>query len=658
MNKVLFFDDEIEQPEIIIEALKKEQLEPIITSDINIATNLLSEGSTIVAVINVETICSHEDFDRQILGRYHQDQTKPLIFILPHAESEFSPLQYEFHVDDLILKPYKPQEAVLRIINQLKKLKTFEMAGDELLRLNVLFQIGNLPYQSMHMDELSKKLLSVIAETLGCESAALYLKDEDEQILLVNKFGPADEEDLRKMIQFTTKTVIDFKKPIYTSDLSREFFWNRYRWKEPSSIKNSICIPLESNGKVTGSFELYNAPHRLISRDNDLDNRFLAQLMKEAEKVINLSVQFQRVNRDLEFAIDELSILYEISDALSSTINLEEMLRLIVRNALKSFDAQVVSLMMLDKEEGLLSIRFSEGLSEDIIRGTKLKVGDGIAGRVAKSGQPLLLVDMMGIDSVDVDKNIKSALSVPLKIKDEVIGVLNVSKTSRYRFTENDLKLLFNLASLAAQAIEKASLYSDIKNSLDEIKSSYMSTVKALSKAIEAKDPYTRGHVDRVAKYGLAVALELDSELLKDDMFRYALVLHDIGKIEIPDHILTKQGHLTDEEMAVMRRHPEVGAQILSPVRFLKEAADMVRYHQERYDGKGYPMGLKGEEIPIAARIIAVADAFDAIISDRPYRKASTLEIAKSEIMKNAGSQFDPAVVSAFMSALDKKVIP
>jgi transcriptional regulator with GAF, ATPase, and Fis domain len=453
MNKVLFFDDEIEQPELILQALEKELLNPVITSDINLASELLTEGSVVVAVINVEALCRHEDFDRQILEKYHQDQTKPLIFILPHTESEFSPLQYEFHVDDLMIKPYTAQEAVVRIINQLKKIKTFEVVGDELLRLNVLFQIGNLPYQSMHIDEISRKLLSVFTDTLGCESAAFFLKDEDEQILLINKLGTVDEEDLKKLIPFTTKSVIDFKKPIYYPDLSKEFFWNRIRLKEPEHLKNAICTSIESGGKVSGSIELYNVPQRLMSRENETDNRFLSQLIKEAEKVINLSIQFQRVNRDLEFAIDELSILYEISDALSSTINLEEMLRLIVRNALKSFDAQVVSLMMLDKEEELLSIRFAEGLSEDIIRGTKLKVGDGIAGRVAKSGQPLLLVDMMGIDSVDVDKNIKSALSVPLKMKDEVIGVLNVSKTSRYRFSESDLKLLFNLASLAAQAI-------------------------------------------------------------------------------------------------------------------------------------------------------------------------------------------------------------
>lgn len=659
MSRILFFDDQPEQTQKIKQLLEEQSHKVAVTSSIEEVTGYLKVGNVSLLVINMEAFQKDENFDPRLLKKYHEDKSVPVIFIISSLDSEFSPLKYEFEVDDVILKPYREEEVVLRIINQLKRVRNGGYKADELERMNILFQVGNLPHQSMKIEEISERILEIVSRTFNAESTAIFLKDEDEHLHLSNYLGPVNEEDLKELVKFTAKMVIEQKNIAFYKDLSKEIFWHRVRWHKPEHLKNAVCVPLESPEKsVVGSFELYNVSPRLLEDPDSNDVKFLNQVMHEVEKVINLSSQFRAVNKNLEFAIDELSILYEISDALSSTINLDELLKLIVRNALKSFNAQVVSLMMVDKAKKHLAIRFAEGLTEDIIRKTKLKIGEGIAGRVAKTGQPLLLVDMLGIESVDVDKTIKSALSVPLKIKDEVIGVLNVSKTSRYRFTETDLKLLYNLASLAAQAIEKASLYQEIKDSLDEIKSSYMSTVKALSKAIEAKDPYTQGHVDRVAKYGLAIALELDPELLKDDMFRYALVLHDIGKIEIPDHILTKPGYLTDDEMEIMKRHPEAGAQILSPVKFLKEAADMVRYHQERYDGKGYPKGLKGEEIPIPARIISVADTFDAIISNRPYRQAKGVDFARNEIVKNAGTQFDPAVVSAFLSALDKKVIP
>jgi len=658
MSRILFFDEEVDQSKKIKELLELEKHEVIMTRKISRTREILEGGDISLLVINIEKFREDEDFDRELLKKYHDNKSIPVIFILSDPESEFSPLKYEFEIEDVILKPYRVEEVVLRIINQLKKVKSVEIVGDELEKLSILYQIGNLPHETMKLDILAHKILEIITDTFHCESGAIYLRSEGEQINLECKEGPVEKKDLEELMQFTTKSAVNRREMVVYENLPNEFFWHRIRLIKPEALQNAICIPLKVKDKVIGTIELYNATGALISGGNDHDLLFLQQVVVEAEKVINLSFQFLRVNKDLQFAIDELSILYEISNALSSTLNLEELLRLIVRNALNSFDAQVVSLMLLDKEKKELSIRFAEGLNEEIIKGTKVRLGDGIAGRVAKTGQPLLLVDMMGIDTVDMDKNTKSAMSVPLKIKNEVIGVLNVSKTAQYRFTETDLKLLFNLASLAAQAIERASLYKDIKDSLDEIKSSYMSTVKALSRAIEAKDPYTKGHVDRVAKYGLAIAMELDPSLLKDDMFRYALVLHDIGKIEIPDHILTKPGALTDEEQAIMRRHPEVGAQILSPVKFLKGAADMVRHHQERYDGKGYPKGLQKDEIPLAARIIAVADSFDAIISDRPYRKARTVMIAREEIIRNAGTQFDPAVVSAFLSALDKKVIP
>lgn len=658
MSRILFFDEEVDQSKKIKELLELEKHEVIMTRKISETREILEGGDISLLVINIEEFREDEDFDRALLKKYHDNKAIPVIFIISDPESEFSPLKYEFEIEDIILKPYRVEEVVLRIINHLKKVRSIEIVGDELEKLSILYQIGNLPHDSMKLDTIACRVLEIITDTFHCKSGAIYLKSEGEKINLQRKIGVVEKKDLEKLMQFTTKNTVNLKEIVIYENLPDEFFWHRIRLSKPETLQNAICIPLKVKDKVIGTIELYNVEKSLISGGNDHDLKFLQQVVMETEKVINLLFQFLRANKDLQFAIDELSILYEISNALSSTLNLKELLKLIVRNALNSFEAQVVSLMLLDKENQELSIHFAEGLSEDIIRDTKVKLGDGIAGRVAKTGQPLLLVDMMGIDTVDMEKNAKSAMSVPMRIKNEIIGVLNVSKTSQYRFTETDLKLFFNLASLAAQAIEKASLYKDIKDSLDEIKSSYMSTVKALSKAIEAKDPYTKGHVDRVAKYGLAIAMELDPSLLKDDMFRYALVLHDIGKIEIPDHILTKPGILTDEEQAIMRRHPEVGAQILSPVKFLKGAADMVRYHQERYDGKGYPKGLEKEDIPLAARIIAVADSFDAIISNRPYRKARPISLARGEIIKNAGSQFDPAVVSAFLSALDKKVIP
>jgi len=659
MKRILLFDKELSQLNEIKKMLERENFEVITSSSPSETEIILRNGDFSLMVINIEALFEDENFDRELIRKYHEDTKTPVIFILSDLESDFSPLKYEFEVEDVILKPYREEELLVRVINQLNRVKNGSFESIKLERLNILLKIGNLPHQSMNIDEISTEILNIISNAFKCESAAIFLKDDEEQPHLVGFLGLVEESDLLKLTQFSTKKVVETGQELAFPDLTREIFWHRLKLSKPEYLKNAVCIPVVANEMVVGSIELFNVPGNLFSKSNGDNFEFLHQVVNEAAKVISLSKQFVQVNRDLEFAIDELSILYEISDALSSTLNLEELLRLIVRNALRSFNAKVVSLMMLNRETQELSIRFAEGLSRDIIKNTRLKMGEGIAGRVAKTGQPLLLVDVMGIDSIDVvDKSIKSALSVPLKMRDEVVGVLNVSKTSKYQFTETDLKLLFNLASLAAQAIEKAALYQDIKDSLDEIKSSYMSTVKALSRAIEAKDPYTRGHVDRVAKYGLAIALELDSELLKDDMFRYALVLHDIGKIEIPDQILTKPGVLTEEEMAIMKRHPEVGAQILSPVKFLKEAAEMVRYHQERYDGKGYPKGLKGEEIPMAARVIAVADSFDAIISERPYRRASTIKGARNEILKNAGSQFDPGVVSAFISALDKQVIP
>jgi HD-GYP domain-containing protein (c-di-GMP phosphodiesterase class II) len=657
MKQILLFDADREKSNSLKKTLEDYEFDVALVEDAHSAMEVLKDSEADIIILDVETLAGDRKFDPEILKPYHEDKAVSVIFLISDKGSDFSPVKYQHTIDDIVIKPYQEQEVALRVFNRDKNNHHILFFFGEMDKLNVLLRIGSLPYKSVDLEHTGQNILKIISEVFKNESAAIFLI-ENEQTGMICSYGPAAEEDINRLIPVTTRIAIEQKRIMFFENLARDLFLDHSAWNRPEHFENVISIPLLVGDKIMGVIELYNASEMLFGKHSRDKLEFLEQIAGESANVLALSSQFSKVYRDLKFAADELSILYEISDALSSTLNLDELLRLIVRKAVKSFEAQVVSLMMIDEDSGELFIRHAEGIEDDIIRKTRVRIGEGVAGRVALTGQPLLLVDVMGLEAKDLIKNVKSALSVPLKVKDKVIGVINVSKNARYQFTESDLKILFNLASLASQAIEKSELYQDIKVTLEEIKSSYMNTVKALSKAIEAKDPYTQGHVDRVAKYGLAIALELDSELIKDDMFRYALVLHDIGKIQIPDAILAKKGKLSKEEQDIIRRHPETGAQILEPVKFLQKAAEMVKFHQEHWNGEGYPNGLKGEEIPLPARIIAVADAFDAITTERPYRRAQSVEFARLEIIKASGSQFDPNVVKAFLAALDKRVIP
>ena len=195
-------------------------------------------------------------------------------------------------------------------------------------------------------------------------------------------------------------------------------------------------------------------------------------------------------------------------------------------------------------------------------------------------------------------------------------------------------------ASKAAAAIENSNLYENLKKT-------YLATVEALANAIEARDSYTRGHTERVYALSRAIAEELGWTADQLGDLKIGALLHDIGKIGVPDSILNKPGPLTPKELEIMKRHPEAGARMVDSIPFLKPAIPYILYHHERHDGSGYPLGLKGENIPLQGRLLAVVDTMDAITSDRPYRKSRSLDVAMREIMSNSGSQFHPEVIEA-----------
>jgi HD-GYP domain-containing protein (c-di-GMP phosphodiesterase class II) len=188
----------------------------------------------------------------------------------------------------------------------------------------------------------------------------------------------------------------------------------------------------------------------------------------------------------------------------------------------------------------------------------------------------------------------------------------------------------------------------ELEMALERAREMYLATMKSLAQVVEAKDPTTRGHLDRTAHYGLALARRVDPTLAARPETAYGFFLHDIGKVGIPESILCKTGPLNELEWIVMRSHPHVGAKIVEPIPFMGDAVEIVRSHHERFDGSGYPRGLRGEEIPLGARIFAIADAFDAMTSDRPYRRALPVDEAIQRIVAGAGTQFDPTCAEAF----------
>jgi ribonuclease P protein subunit RPR2 len=211
-----------------------------------------------------------------------------------------------------------------------------------------------------------------------------------------------------------------------------------------------------------------------------------------------------------------------------------------------------------------------------------------------------------------------------------------------------------NALQLERYAADLRETFKEERARSQELTRSYMATVRALSNAVEARDAYTGKHAERVAAYGIEVARALGLARPDAPEIEFGFLLHDIGKVAIPDSILYKPSALTDDERALMARHPAIGAEIVRGIEFLEEAAKVVRSHHERWDGTGYPDGLAGEQIPIAARVFAVADVLDALTTDRPYRPASTLGEAREMILLGSGNHFDPRVVEAFNSIDDQ----
>ncbi|MDD5285683.1 MAG: HD domain-containing protein [Desulfuromonadaceae bacterium] len=339
----------------------------------------------------------------------------------------------------------------------------------------------------------------------------------------------------------------------------------------------------------------------------------------------------------------EITLLYDMVEKVSSCLDTKEVARLVIEEARRVITLSSVSVLLLNKETDALEL--IGGYDHETEAVTSVSRGVGIAGSVLVSGRAEIINDVHSDPRfVEGAVSISSLMCAPLKAKDNIAGVIELGNDQPVTYTAEDLKLFTTLASLAAVAIENAGLY-------EQLKDAFYTTVYTLAETIEKRDPYTGNHTKRVMEYSLAIGKTLG--LSKEEMARLQLgaVLHDIGKIGIRDNVLLKESALTDDEFDQIKKHPVYGEEIIRNLSQLKSAIPGVKHHHEKFNGKGYPDGLKGEEIDITARIIAVADSFDAMTTNRPYRSGLTLEVAFDELRKYSGSQFDPEIVEAFFAS-------
>ncbi len=369
-------------------------------------------------------------------------------------------------------------------------------------------------------------------------------------------------------------------------------------------------------------------------------------------KTDDIETSLKNTLKEAEEYKSRLALLYQVGRRVGSVSQLSRLVEQITRMTQRTLNASASSVLLLDEQRQELVFEIVEGQAKKHLRKVRLNDQSGIAGWVAHNGKPLIINDVSkderfnkGVDET-TGFNTRAIICAPLVVNSKCIGVIEVlNKADGSDFSGQDLEALVSVASTAAIAIENLRLNQTLLDA-------YKSTIKALVSAIDAKDSYTRGHSQRVTEYALLGAASLSFSEAELEDLEYAGLLHDIGKIGIADSILTKPAPLTAEERNIICKHPLIAANMLNEIPFLEKARTLVLLHHERYDGKGYPDGLKGEDIPMGARLLAVADAFDTMITDRPYRAASGVDYAISELSRFSGTQFCPVAVEAFITGL------
>ncbi len=520
---------------------------------------------------------------------------------------------------------------------------------------NALLKMAEITSSSVNWGETAEKVVRVLKGIIRFDGAMVILTDPDGRLspcaavscndgvvsaLMEMRPRLADVRALEQVM--LTKKLLRLGGD-ELAGMVPDFIVSNLRLKE------IIIAPITARERVVG-FLIINF------QDADGDSRIpalikgIAAQLGSAFENASLYEETQKKKLELARGMEALRVLHEIDRMILSTLDRDDMLSKVSLQIKRLIPADAGCILLLNGEEKTLSVSCCWGA--ELEKGEQFLLDGSPGADTFLSGKPAVRADVLEEkkacrrDGVFRDAAIRSEIIVPIMSKGAALGLIRLGSRRVAGFTFEDTAMAEKLAYQIGIALENTRLIADLEDIL-------LSTVQALSSAIDAKSHWTRGHSARVTGYALKIGKELGLTEDETERLRLTGLLHDIGKIGISDELLDKPGALTDEEYGKIKGHCDRGAEIIAPIKQFRDIIPGIRHHHERWDGRGYPLCLKGEEIPLAARIISVADFFDSFTADRPYRKAQDRSLAIAELKRCSGTQFDPIVVNAFLEVLE-----